>query len=359
MLLTTPLCRHYELSFSTSGIIFVQTLSMNWFETLFGFKERDLTSVYNNLEVRGQDLYSRANRRSYQSGSLELVSLGELRRQVTEGQLPSSRLTVEEVVGDVQDFHAEASNAGCLFQAASQFNLLEMVGPHVKPEEGITRYEYDRTQGPACAIACAAGTVYRNYFVEHAGQVGQAKGKQIDCLGQLGAHLNNAENQFWQFRNGYALGSQTGLQALSDLLRQATPSEYDHLKSLIQVGIQWNAEVTLPDCGHLVSQLYCSALPVAYSHVEARHWEAFSRLILESIYESTLLAGIRNLKARGKDTLYLTLVGGGAFGNEDAWIRESILSVLKKYTDCGLHIRFVSYGRTNPLVQQIIAGMTK
>ena len=32
------------------------------------------------------------------------------------------------------------------------------------PEMGVTGYVNDRTQGPCCAIACGAGTVYRNYL---------------------------------------------------------------------------------------------------------------------------------------------------------------------------------------------------
>jgi hypothetical protein len=35
---------------------------------------------------------------------------------------------------------------------------------HTVPEHGVTVYAGDPTQGPACALACAAGSVYRNYF---------------------------------------------------------------------------------------------------------------------------------------------------------------------------------------------------
>ena len=60
--------------------------------------------------------------------------------------------------------HRAPENAGTLFQVASQFNLLEMVSPTVTPEDGVTRYQHDRTQGPACAISAGAATIYRNYF---------------------------------------------------------------------------------------------------------------------------------------------------------------------------------------------------
>ena len=115
------------------------------------------------------------------------------------------RLTVRQVVGDVQGFHTELSNSGALFQVASQFNLLEMVSPTVTPEEGVGIYENDRTQGPACAIAAGAGTIYRNYFVPCNGQIGQSADHQIDCLADIGKSLNNTQNRLWRMQNGYAL----------------------------------------------------------------------------------------------------------------------------------------------------------
>lgn len=39
------------------------------------------------------------------------------------------------------------SNAGAVFQVASQFNCLEMVGPGSRPEDGVTIYSKDHTQG--------------------------------------------------------------------------------------------------------------------------------------------------------------------------------------------------------------------
>ena len=49
---------------------------------------------------------------------------------------------------------------------ASQFNALEMVNYSVTPDEGITCYQHDNTQGPICALCCPAATVYRNYFCQ-------------------------------------------------------------------------------------------------------------------------------------------------------------------------------------------------
>ena len=79
------------------------------------------------------------------------------------------------MTGDVRHMHKSPENAGALFQVASQFNMLEMTGPEVTPEHGVTIYQYDGTQGPACAIAAGAATIYRNYFAPIGGSEGQTK----------------------------------------------------------------------------------------------------------------------------------------------------------------------------------------
>lgn len=85
-----------------------------------------------------------------------------------------------EVVADTQALHLDKANAGAIFQVASQFNLLEMIGPNATPRDGVGIYEYDQTQGPVCAIACGAGTIYRNYFARLNDSVGQTNGEQVD-----------------------------------------------------------------------------------------------------------------------------------------------------------------------------------
>jgi hypothetical protein len=58
-------------------------------------------------------------------------------------------LVFGEVWGNVQDMHAMPENNGAVFMVASQVNCLEMVGPSVKPEAGITRYQ--NVKAPAAA----------------------------------------------------------------------------------------------------------------------------------------------------------------------------------------------------------------
>jgi hypothetical protein len=284
---------------------------------------------------------------------LETPSLAELRERVHASGHKVGKITVREVVANVQHLHTNVSNAGSLFQVASQFNLLEMVSPSVTPEHGVGIYENDRTQGPACAVAAGAGTIYRNYFASVNGQTGQSAGNQIDCLADMGAALGNSGSRLWEMRNGYALASHSGLVEISHQLRTSSESELDELRQLLRIGIQWNTQVTLNDSKHVVSQAYCSALPVAYSHHASNLWEEFARLVLEASYEATICTAILNSIRNGNNRLFLTLLGGGAFGNETDWIIGGLRRALNLYKHADLNVAIVSYGSSKPYIQQL------
>ncbi len=325
-----------------------------WFEKLTGFHEESPQQVRQYLSVDGEVLKSGVNGKAYRYGRLETPTLAELRERVHSVDNVSGRLSLHEVVADVQQLHIDKSNAGALFQVASQFNLLEMVSPDVTPEEGVDRYANDHTQGPACAIAAGAGTIYRNYFVPCNGQIGQSTDNQIDCLADIGTALQNENHRLWQMRNGYVLASKKGLLEIDDRLQSASESERDTLRKLLRIGIQWDTEVTLENAGHLVTQAYCAALPVAYSKYPSKLWERFARLILEAAYEATLCAGIWNAHKGKSNKIYLTLLGGGVFGNEPEWITEAIYRALQRYKTRDLEVFIVSYSRSNPHVQKLI-----
>jgi hypothetical protein len=52
--------------------------------------------------------------------------------------------------------------------------------------------------------------------------------------------------------------------------------------------------------------------------------------------------------------LFLTLLGGGAFGNEIDWILGGIQRALNLYKHVDLDVAIVSYGSSNPDVQQLV-----
>lgn len=146
-----------------------------------------------------------------------------------------------EIVGDVLLLHSQ--KPGAMIQAASQFNCLEFASPEVTPEDGVSRYERDPTQGPACAIACGAGTVFRNYFVPVAAargdfQLGQTKDLQINNLDLLERRLLNDRHHYWTVVNGYTFpGSVDGLEELNRVLHSKSAEEMHDLMGDIKIGL--------------------------------------------------------------------------------------------------------------------------
>jgi hypothetical protein len=78
----------------------------------------------------------------------------------------------------------------------------------------------------------------------------------------------------------------------------------------------------------LVSQVFCSALPVAYTSVAPSHWKAFASLVLEGAYEATLWTAVQNAQRGASNVVLLTSLGGGAFGNDD-WIIAAMRRALE------------------------------
>lgn len=322
-----------------------------WFESLTGFEEESPEQVRSNLVLAGTSIMSRMNGRTVRCGRLETPALQVLRDRGRSSGMAAGPLRMREVVGDVKKLHADPANAGAVFQVASQFNLLEMASPSITPERGVDIYESDRTQGPACAMAAGGGTIYRNYFADVNGRIGQTSDNQIDCLRDMGAALGNVGGRLWVMRNGYALATEEGLVAISDRLRATSEAERDALRETLRIGIHWEVQVTLPGCEHTVNQAYCSALPVAYSVHPRRLWEDFARLVLEASYEAAFCAARQNLAETGDGRLFLTLLGGGAFGNDEDWIIAAIARAAGLFEEVPLDVAIVSYGGRDPVFE--------
>ena len=323
-----------------------------WFRALTGFDETVGDTVRSRLHLDGDQLTSSVNGRTVGVGTLTTPSLAELRAQTTE----TGPGTISEVVADVADLHADRTNAGAVFQVASQFNLLEMPSPSTTPERGVDGYEHDRTQGPACAVACGGGTIYRNWFHPVDGGVGQSVDRQIDCLADLGDALGNESGSLWTMQNGYCLASSSGLHRIAAILEAASSADREHLAGLLRVGVHTDVEVTRNDAGHRVTHIYGSALPVAYGEPPADQWERFARLVLDASYEATLRAAHRNAAVTGNSTVFLTLLGGGVFGNKIEWIEDAIVRAVR-LSGAGLDLRLVSYGSPHSAARRIAASL--
>jgi hypothetical protein len=344
--------------------------SSSWFRVLFGFEESSYESTRSKFSLierpTSEDLStfptpapclsikSLANNAVYKCGPFECLSMKELRQRINE--LPPCEcggLSFKHIVGDAVNLHRDPSNQGAVFQAASQFNALEMIEPGVSPEHGITGYFRDDTQGPACALSCPSATIYRNYLHGGLGQGTSAGGCQINLMEGVEAML--APSIYWTIKNGYLIPTDSPtLNALSARLLNS-PELLSSIKDAVKVAIQWDTEVCdgmkLSEgegerkVAHSVTQIFCSACPISYARMDSASWKPLAMAILEAAFEGTLLAAAcisRHQKRRV--VVYLTSVGGGAFGNQLSWIEAAITKALDAYKKESLDVRLVHFG---------------
>lgn len=135
---------------------------MDWFEKLTGFRETDYDDTRGKLRVEGRRLKSLINGKSYGIGELELVIIaspareGKIRKRPlwkTQGKCGNRRRATHASVSRERPGFV---SSGLSIQSPGDDR------PEVTPENGVTIYEHDHTQGPACAIAAGAATIYRN-----------------------------------------------------------------------------------------------------------------------------------------------------------------------------------------------------
>ena len=316
-----------------------------WFSELFGFDDEG--GVYEEHRARFQLdgewlVCDGAPFPRQHVGPWEAPSVAELRLRWSAAAKSdgTGKLTFRHLAAGlgVEPLLSNPSNAGAVFMVASQFNALEMISPERTPRHGVSIYVRDKTQGPVCAMACPAATIFRNYLVE-----------PVDLLFDVGDVLGNGTGTLWQMKNGYALPtSADSFRGLSRRLA-SDPELCAAAEGALRVGVHADAQVR-PPLTHTVAQVFCSALPVAYARghgLEESDWEPFARLVLRGAYDATLAFAACKAATTGKRVaVYLTAIGDGAFGNATSWVRESLEAALGTYRDAALDVTLVHYGTT-------------
>lgn len=338
---------------------------MTWFEQLFGFTEGSWAHTQQQFRVSpagpsqsGDELVSLANQRRFAIGQFSTPSIADLQSACKD--LPRGRLRLRHaVIGDVLALHGDPANAGALFQVASQFNCLEFPGPDVVPEDGVTGYAHDLTQGPACSLAAAAATVYRNYFAPVGGQRGQTRDRQINNLADVATLVGEP---LFQVRNGYTFSTGAQLQRLA--VRMAA-MDRESLVGAVRIGVHSGVGVTFasrwhePQRDQRVSQAFCSAVSCGYANLDTALWQPLATLALDAAYEGTLrAAALDHAQGRGSGKVWLTFVGGGVFANDRAWIAHAIDRAARVCADLPLDVHVAHFRSLNAYMVGAIAPRT-
>ena len=327
-------------------------INEDWFKIIFSDVEKKVKGAIKITTNQNITLLN-INSKVLQAGEFVLESYDSLQKGIeNKGEQNLRFKIIPDSVTDLIWKDTEKS----VFQAASQFNCLEMAHPSATPENGITNYYTDKTQGPKCAIMCGAGTYYRNYLYNG----GQTRIKQINTIEESlksigfltkGNVISDGTNEF-RYSNGYLLGDIKSHEAVGNILKnQQLLSQF---RSNFNIGIHYDTQVWNTE--RTVHQVYASALPLSYSNIgknDVIKGSGIEKFVqeLNLVYETTILAAekcrIRDKTDRKK--VYLTLVGGGVFENPIANIVLAIRSVLEKYKHLPLDIILVDFNNDNKL----------
>jgi hypothetical protein len=259
-----------------------------------------------------------------------------------------------------------SSEVDTIFQAASQFNALEMASSRFTPRRGVEIYSNDNTQGPAVAMAGGYATIYRNYGMDVSVHDRPNTVSGINTDGQLTEQYNALQHVIddeakKKMENGYFLPTRDWLAE-----QQGIPRESHPLRKL-QVGVHPTVELTDKlwagddEPRKYVGQVYASAFPIKYSG----HGKAWGDLVATELTQEYLLTFLAALKTPKFVTdgapvrVYLTLLGGGAFGNPTETIIESIFEAAKLFEqrNDGLHIKvYINLSRRKELQADVLSA---
>ena len=155
--------------------------------------------------------------------------------------------------------------------------------------------------------------------------------------------------------NGYCMPTTTAsIGELGERLN-GDPGLVAAAEAALRVGVHWDTQVRPPHT-HRVAQVFASALPVLYAKsTKSTDWETFARLVLRAAYDATLAAAHckhrRPVEKGGEGgnsdkriAVYLTALGGGAFGNRQGWICDAIAEGLERHRDAPLDVYLVHRG---------------
>ena len=312
-----------------------------WFENITGYTESQYAYKYQEELCKKTDGKVTLNGKEYNTGTFKIESIGDLKKELDShdqpnGQFSNFPLRIYVPTKDtsmplyfyelgVSTLQADAKNNNCMFQVASNFSCIEPITETTFPDSAnfITNYYRDNTQGPAASISAGAAGIERVLNPRGPDYGNQTSDNQINLLDDL--------KEYYNIENGYIVNDTTskGIKTFGD-------KEFDSITDKVKVGYLKGAEVTyggkhqgrlnVLKTPHTINQVFTAAMNLRQGeHGKANailpDKEIKARALLRGAYMGTYLSAIKT----GSKRLFLTLIGGGSFGNDIYWILSEIL----------------------------------
>lgn len=262
---------------------------------------------------------------------------------------------------DVGAMQADPQWRNAVFQVASNFSALEPTSPSHIPEDGITGYVSDTTQGPFASISAAPGLICRMYCMFY----DRTKPKAVQDWRQTEHHqVNLLKDASIPTKNGYIIFNDHYLQN-NNIEENYKNIEVGYHKN-IQVtfgAVDKNMHAVVNDPKQIIHQVFTAAVDFGSTN---RHYndpkknlfykqaQQVAQKILDAAYEGTLRVAVADAKKK----VVLTLIGGGVFENSLASIVKAITRMKDFIIKSGLEVTLIIFDSTNFMQQQFVPEQT-
>ena len=326
----------------------------DWYKYVTGYNETNFAYVFEDkLKVDEGKLYNQNiptedkkvenSQKHYITGKFQLESIGDLIKSfectpnamspITNCPLriyvpgPCTNMQLYFYELGVATLQADPANANCMFQAASNFSCIEAITESSFPDmiDFTTNYYKDLTQGPAASISAGPAAIAR-VLEPFSKQGSQTSLHQINVLDNL--------KEYYNIENGYVVNDKTkGAKTF-------TVAEMNDILNKIKIGYVNGADVVFggrhkTDMNvlkkpHQINQVFTAAMNLRQGDNGKRNAtlqdkEIKARTLLRGAYLGTYLCALKSRSPR----LFLTLIGGGSFGNDISWILGEVINAHK------------------------------
>ncbi len=307
-------------------------------------------------------LKNKSTDKLFRAGKFTVLSIGKLRELTSSASssTPGSFNVIEALspLGksyykyvDIGANQADIQNRDAVFQIASNFNTLELTSSG-DSMSNIVGYVYDTTQGPFASISAAPGLILRHYYMFYNSNTNPIAWQQYAIIGRLW-QKNDALKQLNLLGN-------TDIPIVNSYVSFAyrEPEDVNNFSvKNIQVGWHERIQVTsgfMPNTSkhtlidnpqQIINQVFTAAVDFGSNFTYKGSPKAIqiAQAIQDTAYEGT----IRVAYAYGKKKVILTLIGGGVFANELAWIAFAIEKMEQFITESGLDVTLIIFDGNN------------
>ena len=190
---------------------------------------------------------------------------------------------------------------------------------------------YDRTQGPAASISAGPAAISRVFTAFYS----EKHAKKPEAWRQTGRDQVNMlrhVKKYFSVRNGYVVSTKKEAPLPGD------PSDLRALCDKVEVCVHVGVDVlfrgspdgmaVVMDRPNTINQVFCAAMNLSqgttgYANSRLKDSAEKAKFLLQAAYRGTYLAALSS----GSRKLFLTLIGGGAFGNSQYEILRTIVEV--------------------------------